>query len=431
MQWRKRVYARIAGLLCLVASIGALPGVAFATNGMYLIGYGPKAQAVGGASIAFPQDALAGAVNPAAIGVIGNRFDIAGNLFLPTARATLGTGSTRIHESSAANLFFIPAMGMAISAGKLSVGFSMVGVGGGGSRYNRNLYNAQTNTNVKKTMGVSLFTAQINPTVAYHVTPNNVIGASVILSVQQFRAFGMGYFSNFTSTGLFTTHLTNNGNDWAYGAGLRIGWLGRFFNDRLSLGLTGSTKVFMTRFTKYKDLFAGHGRFDTPPIIGVGIAYKVTPKLTAALDVTRTFYTQVAAVSNPGPFPGKLFPVSQAVNALGRDQGLGFGWRNQTVFKLGAAYRYDDQWTLRAGWNYGKSPIPEETGAVLFNIVAPATVQNHLTLGLSYRPSPAMEINMSYVHAFKHTPFGPTFIGYQGQIAMYQNSFGGELELRF
>lgn len=430
MQGRNNVYARIAAL-CLAASIGALPGAAFATNGMFLIGYGPKAQAVGGATIAFPQDALAGAVNPAAIGVIGNRFDIAGNLFLPDASAELGTGATHLNESSAANLFVIPAMGMAMTAGRLSVGFSMVGAGGGGSRYNRNLYNAQTNTNVNQTMGVSLFIAQMNPTVAYRVTPNNVIGASIILSVQQFRAFGLSYFSNFTSTGLFTSHLTNNGNDWAYGAGLRVGWIGRFFHQRLSLGVMGSTKVYMTRFNKYSDLFAGRGRLDTPPIIGVGFAYKVTPKLTAALDVTRTFYTQIPAVSNPGPFPGRLFPVSQSVNALGKDQGLGFGWRNQTVFKFGAAYRYDDRWTVRAGWNYGKSPIPQETGAVLFNIVAPATVQNHLTMGLSYRPNPAMEISMSYVHAFEHAQFGPTFVGYQGRITMSQNSFGAGFELRF
>ena len=46
---------------------------ALATNGTMPHGYGIKAQGMGGASIALPQDALAAANNPAGMAFVGNR----------------------------------------------------------------------------------------------------------------------------------------------------------------------------------------------------------------------------------------------------------------------------------------------------------------------------------------------------------------------
>ncbi len=116
-----------------------------------------------------------------------------------------------------------------------------------------------------------------------------------------------------------------------------------------------------------------------------------------------------------------MFPVSKEVNALGQDEGLGFGWKNQNIYKLGLSYDYNDKLTLRGGWNYGESPI-NEAREIAFNIVAPATVQHHLTLGFTYHLSPEMEISTAYVHAFRHEQFGPTYIGNVGRIEMEQDS---------
>ncbi|NNF95719.1 MAG: long-chain fatty acid transporter, partial [Halobacteria archaeon] len=48
----------------------AITETAYATNGMFLIGYGTKARGTGGVAIAMPQDAIAGAVNPATISFV-------------------------------------------------------------------------------------------------------------------------------------------------------------------------------------------------------------------------------------------------------------------------------------------------------------------------------------------------------------------------
>lgn len=409
-------------LVGLVTMAVGLPSVSFATNGMFLIGQGAKSRGMGGVAIAYPQDALAGAVNPASIGFVGSRVDIGGDLFLPNAESELGGFS----RESTANTFVMPAMGGTYKFNrKLTFGFSAIPAGGGGSRYNKNLYNNLTGADVDKTLGVNLMILQMSPAVAYRFNKQNQFGAGLVIGVQTFRAFGLDYFSNFTSTGLFTNYLSNNGNAWSYGGGVRLGWMGRFMDEQLSLGAAYTSRIYMSKFYKYRELFAEGGDIDTPSNFGIGLAYEVTPKLTVAVDVTHTLYSQVNSIGNTSVnISGSPFPVSQQDNALGKDNGLGFGWSDQTVYKIGAAYKYNDQWTARAGWNYGKSPINEANGEILFSIVAPAVVQNHLTLGTTYSPSQNVEWSFSYVHAFQFEQTGPTLIGSTGTLKMDQNAFG-------
>jgi len=58
----------------------ALP--AFATDGYFSTGYGVKQQGQGGAGIAFPQDSIAAATNPAGMILVGDRFDFGMSWFL-------------------------------------------------------------------------------------------------------------------------------------------------------------------------------------------------------------------------------------------------------------------------------------------------------------------------------------------------------------
>lgn len=422
----------------LVTGSLAAPAASHATNGMFMIGYGSKSVSMGGTGIANPQDALAGAANPATLGEVGNRFDIGTELFRPKAHATLAgleQDSVASHNDSL-RMFIIPHIGYSkVYNPDVTLGFSFVPAGGGGSRYQRNLFNYANNPsdpNVAKPMGVSLDIAQMNPTLTVKVSPKNYVGATMVLSIQKFRAIGLDYFANFTQTGINTTTLTDNGNDWAYGAGLRLGWLGKFVDDRLLLGAVATSKVYMTKFDKYSDLFAQNGSFDTPANLGIGLGFKITPKVTTAFDITYTMYEGVKAIGNTPPSTGgSIYPVSQAENALGKENGLGFGWRNQTVYKLGFSYDYSDTVVLRTGWNYGKSPIPSDNGALLFSIVAPGTTQNHFTMGATYRTDPKTEWNFMYMYAFGYNQSGPAYIGSVAEIGMRQNSLGVTYDLKF
>jgi len=426
-------------LLALAAAFGLIaPMPAFATNGYFLIGFGAKSRAMGGVGVAYAQDGLAAASNPAgmaAVKIDTMRVDMGAELFNPPRAfkqdsAALENGfpgsNGAINHKSGSNLFLIPNMGMVYKFNrKMVVGMAAVGAGLG-TRYDQTIPGNPTcmdgNTSAGSastffnfnclggpTVGVTLYQMQMLPSVAYKINKNHSVGLSVALAVQMFRAYGLQAFDalGFAQS---TSDLTNRGNDWSYGGGVRLGYLGKFFKGRLAFGVNYSSRVYMTKFDKYKNLFAEQGSFDIPENYAVGIAIKPTEKVTMAFDMQRILYSDIRSVGNPGPdpaSPNNFFPPG--IGKLGNDNGLGFGWQDQWVYKFGVNYDFSQKWSFRAGTNYGKSPIPEDQ--VLFNSLAPATPEWHATIGTSYRPNKNIEWSANFMHAFNNTIKGPTVFG--------------------
>jgi len=289
---------------------------------------------------------------------------------------------------------------------------------------------------------------QIIPSIAYKVNKNHTLGASVVIGAQFFRAEGLEAFEDlgFTSSPGF---LTGKNWDHSFGAGYRLGWLMRADDGKLRVGLNYSSRVWMDEFEQYKNLFAEQGDFDIPENFTIGLAYDFTPSWTMAFDIQRTNWSDVKSIGNPGPATDKankdagnffaLCPVGTAVEPclLGGPKGLGFGWQDQTVYKIGVDWQYTEKINLRAGWNYGKSPIPSDQ--VLFNMLAPATPEHHLTFGGGYMFSEEMTLDANVMIAFVNTIRGPTVFGPGGatvdgsnaSIAMGQYSFGATLGIKF
>ena len=441
-----KLSSRKAVALAVAAGI-ALPSSAFATNGYFLIGYGPKSRAMGGVGIALAQDGIAAASNPAGMALVKMntmRVDVAGEFFVPRRAAYHNSSLLPADEVSASNLFLIPTMGGIYKFNrKITVGMAAIGAGLG-TRYNQkvdnclNSYFFNFQCNSSDTVGVAMMQMQMLPSIAYKVKKNHYIGASLAIAVQTFRAYGLESFGapgsplNYTSN---RNALSNNGNDWSYGAGLRLGWVGKFFKKKLSVGLNYSSRVKMTKFKKYAGLFAEQGSFDIPENYGIGLAWKFNKQWLVAADVTRNNFSSIASVGNPGPTnydPDTFIPPGYGF--LGEDNGMGFGWKDQTVYKLGLMYKHNKQWTFRAGYNYGKAPIPSDQ--ILFSLLAPGVVEHHATIGFSYRMSPTLEFSMNYMYAFKNTitgktPFWPDGVSNWEELtednaaaSMYQHSLG-------
>jgi len=429
--------------LALGCALGmAAPASVFATNGMFMIGYGTKSRGMGGVGITQSHDVLTSAANPATMAKLkSNRFDMGGDILIVDSTAYQGVGADKLtvksepdHMAIADGVYLMPNLGASWKDGDLTYGFTMVPVGGGGSRYNTNLFNCANSTPIdcNDKLGVSLVVMNINPTIAMKLDEHNSVGATLVIGIQLFKAYGLEQFTQFTTTQDDTAKLTNNGTDIAYGAGIRLGWLGNFIDDKLILGASYTSQTYMSKFDEYSDLFAEQGQMNTPGNIGFGIAYHFTDELEVAFDINYVMYEDVASVSNVGPDSrgAFIFPVDRETNALGKDEGLGFGWENQTVFKLGIAYQFNPTWEFRGGWNYGKSPIDSEND-ILFSTVAPAITQNHLTLGATYALDEKMELSFSYVHAFEFEQFGPTYINTEGGYTMEQNAFGASFGMNF
>lgn len=410
--------------LCAVVLGAALatPLVALATNGYFGIGYGMASLGMGGAGAAFPQDSIIAATNPAGMAVIGSRFDLGVDFFYPPRRVS-GRGEFNFdtqNNRSDDNFFPIPAIGYNVQkTDRLSLGVSVVG-NGANTHYKQNFFSLTglPPNGTYGDLGVQLVQMQILPTAAYKVTDTQSLGASLVIGIQNFWARGLGNFSQpefqFSSD---NDKLTNKGADWGQGAGGRVGWLGNFFDNKLSLGASYQSKVYMSKLSLYKGLFANGGEFDIPRNWVVGLAFKQSPDLAFTYDYEKIYYSEVAAIGNrhstqslldpctrPIGYTGGCFPGDTPVpadQALGASNSWGFGWTDQIVHKFGISYApIPGALTVRAGYNYGKSPIPDDQ--LLFSMLAPAVTERHFTLGATMLIDKDLEVSASYVRGFKN-----------------------------
>jgi long-chain fatty acid transport protein len=421
-------------LVSMLVAGGLASPVAYATNGYLPIGYGMKSEGMGGAGIALPQDAIAAAVNPAGMVMVGDRTDIGLTWFRPTRHAditgndcTFAYGGCTLdgsYDGNGERNFFIPQFGYnRMMSSDTSLGVTVFGNGGMNTHYNTNPFHAFGATDAA---GVNLEQLFISPTWSMKLNPTNAVGVALNLAYQTFSAYGLEAFDNpgFSSHPGF---VTNNGRDSSTGYGLRLGWTGEV-SPTVTLGVTYQTKTKMGNFGKYKGLFSDQGAFDVPSNYGVGIAIKATPATTVAFDVERINYSDVPSVSNAftslPPAYGGTGPQ------LGADNGPGFGWQDITSYKLGVSYVYNPTLTLRAGIDHCDQPIPNSQA--LLNILAPGVVQDHLTLGATWTLANKSELTVAYVHAFKKT-VGPATIpgssvaplgGGTASIDMYEDSIG-------
>jgi long-chain fatty acid transport protein len=379
---------------------------AYATNGYFAHGFGVNDQALGGAGVALPQDSLDAAVNPANMAFLGKRYDLGIAFFNPNRQYTVngnpsgfpGTfGLAPGTVKSDSEWFVIPSFGANwVIDENSSFGLSIFGNGGMNTDYPTNTFGGSTPT------GVDLMQLFIAPTYARKLAPQHAIGITPILAYQRFEANGLQAFGGFSSD---PNNLTNNGHDDSYGYGARIGYQGEIVPS-LNLGLAYQTRIYMSELDKYKGLFAEQGDFDIPSNWTVGLAFKATPELAFVFDVQRINYSEVKSINNP------LIPNIQT-SPLGSDGGAGFGWKDMTIYKIGVQWKSSKEWTWRAGYSTGNQPIPESE--VLFNILAPGVIEQHVTAGFTRATADNQDLNFALTRALSHSIAGPNPLEAPGQ----------------
>lgn len=405
----------------------ALSAPAIATNGYFVHGAGQSAKGAGGAGIAYPQDSLAAGQNPAGMSFIGNRADGGLEIFIPDRSMQAPKSSWDFSGGGGPNLsgdidgntpsaFLVPEGGYNMdmpNGSAWSFGVSAYGNGGMNATYARHpLVQASVGAaaaaaaaaqdpslfpfpNGNTTSKIDLLQALILPTASYKINENHAVGVSLILAWQSLELIN----------NLFPNTMNGAGHENSWGAGAKIGWQGRI-NDYVTLGATYQSKVIMSKMDDYRDAFAADdGRLSIPQTAGVGIAVNATEQLDILFDVVWINYSD-----------------DSMMTGIATNQG-GFGWDDQTVFKLGAVYKYSDDLILRAGYNYAENPLPSDTVFDGFvSTIVPATVEHHLTLGFTKAINEDFSITGSYMHAFDNSVTSNAIP--QMTASMYQNSVG-------
>ena len=164
------------------------------------------------------------------------------------------------------------------------------------------------------------------------------------------------------------------------------------------------TKINMGKFDDYADLFAEHGNMDIPPSLKAGITFHPNAGLALNFDVEHIWYGDIDAIANPVRNVYLCAPGMESY-CFGGDNGGGFGWDDMTIYKIGAQWSSGNAWTWRAGFSHGSQPIPDRE--TMFNILAPATIEDHLTFGFTNELESGNEWSVSFMYAFNNKVTGP------------------------
>ena len=354
-----------AGLTAVTLTTIALP--AAATNGDHMLGLSAIQNGMAGAIVAAPQDAATVLVNPAGMAELNIkdvRFDL-GLGFLNPPRRVNGMDSD-------SDLYMMPTGAVAFSVNdQLTLGMGLGGLSGMGVDF-ADTAGAPGNQAIVTTK--QFF--KIAPGFAYRINDRLAIGATLNL--------------NYQSLALATPAFALPQNQ-VFGWGVSAGLIYKL-NNQLQLGANWSSKQNMNQF----EWNTTAGKFtldmDAPQTLAFGLAWKPQPGLLIEADVKKIWYADVldsVAVGRPTGYAG---PIPATMN---------FGWSNQTIFAIAVQKDIGDKIQIRAGFNYGKSPIGQED--VNNNIGSLAVVEKHLTLGVSRKFSDKVTGSLSYVHAFKNS----------------------------
>lgn len=380
--------------------IGALIAFCLHSSTAEAIFASVKSTGMAATCIAYPQDSLVGAYNPAGMVMIGNRYDLeAGWLH------NKGWGTVRGNQSPLAPLVNGHFSGMRtrdIYPAGFGVNrtfcFSDFEVGIGLVMYNRN-YQKTTYKHPfpllgTSNLGLEYLNQTVAPIVSLRFCENHSIGISANCQLERLKVNGLERVDN----ALFSSnpgHVTNRGYNYSVGWTPTFGYFGQI-TDRIAIGVTYQPETTMRKLSKYSG-FLVHGRLNVPRKIGAGISFRVLPCVTLAFDIEHIHWHPLKSFSN------KLLN-NGVLEQLGTSDGPGFGFRDQMYYRVGIDWQINGCWTVRAGFRHANTPIRRTQTTV--NLLTLDCVEDFATCGATYAFNDCTEISGLFAWGFSKSVRG-------------------------
>jgi long-chain fatty acid transport protein len=399
---------RIGGLLVLLVTFTLVgSSSAWATNGYQLIGVGSYQKGMAGATTAAPHDAMCALSNPAGMALIGSRADFNMEMFNPNRRADLSSFGGAANEGGS-RLYGVPAIGWTAPA------FNRTDVYFGGGMYG--------------TSGLG---------VDYDVFNAGAFGQADIYTAIQFWKMAP------TVAGRVTDRLT-------LGVALNADYQSVEINEAFrGITLVGAPSVVSLNLSRSPGTF-GLGTT-------IGAMYKVSDRVDVGFAYSSQQYFQNTEYRLPsGAVTNFPQATGTATNASAGRFDLDMNFPQQ--WALGVAARPVDRWlvsfdlkwinwaathdSVKLKGTFGLDTNGDGVADVFNNLAFPAVVEDHLTLGATYRFGDHWEMSGAYKKAFKNeltgtndlpAPF-PTMLGTpssNAKISMDQHSVGMQISYRF
>ena len=411
-------------LRMILLSALAIPATVFATNGYQLIGIGSYQKGLAGAITANPGSAMTAVTNPAGAARVGSRADFSMEAFMPD-RSVDFTAFGGEKADSAVDMYGIPAIGWTAPTSEGSdiyFGGGMYGTSGMGVDY------AVTDMGGGMLWDgySSISFWQMAPVLAWNVDDKLSLGASLNIDYQSV-ALKQRVTDSAAPLPNTMQQFDLSRSASSFGLGLSLGLL-YDPHPAITLGFAYKSKQNFSDL-EYQlatgditnmgtPLPAGTYSLDLdyPQQAAVGLAYRANNKLTFSGDIKWINWSDTMEqliINGPvGPIPYNT------------------GWDDQTVFAIGINYDINDQFTIRGGYNYAESPIGPED--VANNLILPAVVESHYTIGADYRINNHWDLAFHYMYVPETTITADASTAMPGaKISLSETSVGLNIGYRF
>lgn len=411
---------------------------AFATDGLFLEGFGAISRGMGGTAVAHDVGPASMMVNPATMGLSDAQgqvlvgFDLITTDISATNRIT-GEKVTSGTNDKNRGPYVAPQFAFTRKVSDWTFGVGMFAQAGVGVEYGKSSfmsrgdvhgvgYAAGADTGLENAS--RLFILDIPLAASFKVNDRLIIGGSLdakwtglnldyLLGMNQLGSLAGGGRAAGSLMGLIGTlpdprgvHLSVSKNKevasgadgWGYSG--RLGLLYKVA-PATNFGASYMFKSHMNDLKGRGTVTAVDGiignvpiegevrflKFNSPAKLDVGLSHQFTDKLLVSLDVSRVFWKDAL----------KDIKVGFSSNLGGVDLKLPQNAKDQTIVAIGVSYAATQNLTVRAGYRHATQPF-NDVGLLA---LIPAVLQEHGTLGLSYNLSKSSRIDAAYSHAFE------------------------------
>jgi long-chain fatty acid transport protein len=229
-----------------------------------------------------------------------------------------------------------------------------------------------------------IFSANLNPIVGVKV--NNWLSFGVGPMIEYFDV----RLKNAAGVAPNAPSVILEGDDWGVGftAGVNITpfagtSIGIGYRSSINHTLEGTLATPAGVFGPVARQFAIKANVNTPDQVTVGLSQAITPALTLHAGFEWQNWSRIGAPAIVGPTGA---PVSD----------LALNYEDGYFYSLGADYKLNNRWTLRAGVAYEQSPID----TAIRSTRLPDNDRYWASIGASYQYNEKLSFDVAYTHIF-------------------------------
>jgi long-chain fatty acid transport protein len=388
----------VVGLLFLVFSTRS----ASAGTGIYSNGVGARSMALGGADVAWADDPISAiGANPAGLSSLNKiELDLGATAAIPT-----GDFANRVDQDGSLKESFElgPDFAAGLPIGATPVSFGIGAFPKAGLSANWNYADPPGGLGGKASYGSRYDVSEIEllrteAAVSVKLGSMFSLGASLNVDYNQNRLQTPYVFQSQPTLRGFKTLLDLNTSGWGLS-----GNTGLLFKplDNLQFGLAYQSPTSIAsqgsaygsagaQLNALGGAFAGvrhdfhyNAEVDNtfPQMVSGGLSWKFLPQWRLALQTdwvnwSHAFNTLPVKLSD-----GNNRDLNAFLGKNALQDGIPLQWRNQFVYRTGIEYAVTKSLTLRAGYAYSRSPVPDQTLTPL----TAAIPENTVSMGAGYR----------------------------------------------